>query len=105
GVLQWPGLPPDSLQKLAREMLGVNMIVGLRTDDILRYADLSDQPWRPGWNIRPLDKTDDDDIDEQTLKEMRQAEQFLLNSGYEKELSDPLVRDGLGRCSFSKFLL
>lgn len=105
GVLQWPGLPPTTLQKLAREMLGVNMIVGLREDDVLRYADLSDQAWRPGWNIRPLEKTDDEEIDEQTLKEIRQAEQFLLNSGYEKELSDPLVRDELGRCSFSKFLL
>lgn len=105
GVLQWPGLPPESLQKLAREMLGPQMIIGLRSDDILRYADLSDQAWRPGWNIRPTDKTDDEEIDETTLKEMRQAEQFLLNSGYEKELSDPLKRDGLGRCSFSKFLL
>jgi hypothetical protein len=105
GVLQWPGLPPESLQKLAREMLGVQMIVNLREADVLRYADLSDQAWRPGWNIRPLEKTDDEDIDEKTKREMREAEDFILNSGYEKELADPLVRDGLGRCSFSKFLL
>lgn len=105
GVLQWPGLPPETLQKLAREMLGPQMIIGLREDDVLRYSDLSDQAWRPGWNIRPLDKSEDDEIDEATLKQIREAEQFLLNSGNDKEFVDPLVRDGLGRLSFSKFLL
>jgi hypothetical protein len=103
GVLQWPGLPPDTLQKLAREMLGPQMIIGIREDDVLRYADLSDQPWRPGWMIRPMDAMEE--ADKETRKQIRDAEQFISNSGFGKEFIDPINRDRLQRPSFSKFLL
>ncbi len=103
GVLQWPGLPPETLQKLAREMLGPQMIIGLRSDDILRYATISSQPWRPGWQIKPLDSNEK--ITNELRKEIREAEQFILNSGYGEEFMDPLQRDAELRCSFSKFLL
>ena len=103
GVLQWPGLPPASLQKLAREMIAVNMIINIRETDIMRYADVSDQPWRPGWKIVPVDPTIE--IDDTIRKEIKKAQDFVLNSGYGNEFTDPIYRDDLGRPSFSKFLL
>jgi hypothetical protein len=103
GVLQWPGLPPDSLAKLAREMMAHQMIVKLRCSDITRYVDKSVEPWRPGWHIEPMDPQEKNP-DAHTLKEIRDAEQFLLNGGYGPMFSDPLQRDQLLRCGFPKFL-
>lgn len=103
GVLQWPGLPPETLQKLAKEMLGPQLVIGMRCDDILRYSEISKQPWRPGWQIRSADPNQK--ITNELRREIREAEQFLLNSGYGEEFMNPLHRDQELRPSFSKFLL
>lgn len=100
GILQWPGLPPESLQKLAREMIAINMIVQQRCTDIARFAGVSDYPWRPGWVIKPINKHEK--INAETRKEILAATQFLNNCG---NFSDPLERDNALRPSFSQFLL
>jgi hypothetical protein len=103
GILQWPGLPPETLEKLSKEMVGLQMVLSTRCTDILRFAEISDKPWRPGWNIRPADTKQK--LNSTILAEIREAEQFLSNSGYGAPFNDPLMRDQLLRPSFSKFLL
>lgn len=101
GILQWPGLPPETLEKLAREHVGIQMIVGLRVDEVIQYSQLSSQPWRPGWHIIP-------DVPKETIsradwKKIREAEQFLLNGG-DTYFSDPFKRDAAYRMGFTQFL-
>lgn len=102
GILQWPGLPPQILEKVAKENLGPQLIITNRQDEVLRYCDISNHPWRPGWHIIPEDATEVPDAS--TRSEIRDAEQFLLNAGVGEQYSDPRKRDSLYRYSFSRFL-
>lgn len=101
GILQWPGLPPVTLERMAREHVGPLMIIAQRVDEVLRYSDMSAHPWRPGWQIVSRDA---EELPGSVVKrEMREAELFLLNSGSGK-YEDARWRDSIYRVSFSKFL-
>lgn len=108
GVLQCPGIPPEALRKIVRENLIPQVIIGLRVGDVLRYARLSKYPWKPGWQIKL--KAASESPTASDLKDIRDAEQFLLNCNIEttnarerdeKQLTDfgsflaTLVRDSL----------
>src|SRR5579872_2927637 len=77
GVLQWPGLPPETLQKLGREMIGPLMIINQRCNDVIRYSQVSREPWRPGWKIHPIDDPFGKVTDASIKKEILQAELFI----------------------------
>lgn len=80
-VIQWPGLPPEALRKIVRENLAPQMIINLRVSDVLRYAELSTHPWKPGWQIGLQDsKATPSDSD---LQDIRDAERFILNCNAE----------------------
>ncbi len=102
GVVQWPGLPPLSIRKIAKENLAPLMIIGMRTDDVLRYANLSrrSEPWKPGWSIA----TEDPNMkpDKHIRSEIRDAERFLLNCNIEK--TNYIDRGDAGYSSFRTFL-
>lgn len=102
GVVQWPGLPPLSIRKIAKENLAPLMIIGMRTDDVLRYANLSrrSEPWKPGWSIA----TEDPNMkpDKHIRSEIRDAERFMLNCNIEK--TNYVDRGDSGYSSFRTFL-
>jgi hypothetical protein len=75
GVIQWPGIPAASLYKVVRDNIAPQMIIGMRIDDILSYSEISTQPWRPGWSIQPIGGETTDE----TRRQIREAEMFLLN--------------------------
>ena len=102
GVIQWPGLPPTSLKKIARENLAPIVIIGMRTDDILRYASLSrrSEPWKPGWSITLEDSTMD--TDRSIRNDIKEAESFILNCNVENKSYIP--REESGYTAFRTFL-
>ena len=51
GVAQIPGIPPESLAKIASENISPQLIIGMRVADVLSYANISSHPWKRGWRI------------------------------------------------------
>ena len=98
GVIQWPGIPAASLYKVVRDNIAPQMIIGMRVDDILAYSEISTQPWRPGWSIQPLHGERSDE----TNRQIRDAEQFLLN-GTRHNISS-MDRSRLRLRTFREFL-
>ena len=105
-VMQWPGLPPESLRKIVRENIAPQIVLYIRTTDAVRYSVLSDKPWKPGWRIEskiPLDSLSEKDK-EHELKLIREAEQFILNCNIETTSSEARLRDSQGYTNFTTFL-
>jgi len=80
GTLVWPGIAPQSLAKIVADNLAPQLIIGQRVDDVLGYSHLSSQPWKPGWMIEPAWR--DSRMTRQMSRDIREAEQFLMNGGY-----------------------
>ena len=91
GILQWPGIPPEAIRKVVAENLAPQLIIGQRCDDVLRYAELSSHPWRPGWRIELMEAKAHPSA--QDKKDMREAEEFLLNCNIEAGYTNALKRD------------
>jgi hypothetical protein len=51
GMVQWPGLPAATLKKIAADHYIVHTIIQQRIADVMRYAQPSTHPWKPGWAI------------------------------------------------------
>ncbi|MHB1953857.1 MAG: LAGLIDADG family homing endonuclease [Sulfobacillus sp.] len=99
GVLQWPGVPPESLTKISRENLAPLMIIGTRVADVLNYAELSGHPWKPGWRVELREAKKHPSRSE--LADIREAEKFLLNCNIEYTGRE---RDDHKITSFRQFL-
>lgn len=102
GLIQWPGINPDSLRKIVRENIAPQMIIGMRIDDVLRYSQLSDQNWRPGWKIEPVQQTAEHSEDER--KQILEAIRFIQQSNIETTYSQVRQRDAQRLTGFQKFL-
>ena len=100
GVMQWPDIPPEALQKVVKENIAPLMIIGMRVDDVQRYSQLSNQPWKPGWRIVP--KQHGQVIDDRTRKDIEDAQQFVLNCT--TETTDARIRDANGMTGIQRFL-
>ena len=103
-VMQWPGLPPESIRKIVRENIAPQIVLYIRTNDVVRYSVLSDKVWKPGWRVEskvPMDEMPEEDRELQ-LRNIRQAEQFLLNCNI--ETTDARKRDSQGYSDFTTFL-
>ena len=98
-ILQWVGIPPESLAKIASENIAPQMIIGMRIADILSYANLSNHPWKKGWRIthREADKNPTKEI----RKDVILAENFILNCNTQLTGTE---RDARGYTSFRQFL-
>ena len=99
GVIQWPGINPNSLRKIARENIAPQLIIGMRIDDVIRYSQWSDQIWRPGWRIESL-------IPGEKLKpkEVQEAVRFLHNCNIETNYTQARDRDTKRLTNFQRFL-
>ena len=98
-IIQWVGIPPESLAKIASENIAPQMIIGMRIADILSYANLSNHPWKKGWRIthREADKNPTKEI----RKDVILAENFILNCNTQLVGTE---RDARGYTSFRQFL-
>lgn len=100
GVIQWPGIPPEALRKIARENLAPLTIIGLRQDDVLNYSDYSAHPWKPGWQIKLREGFEAPDS--QIKGEIKEARKFIENCNI--EFDDARERDSRGYKDFPTFL-
>lgn len=100
GVLQWPGIPPEALRKIARENLAPLTIINMRTDDVLRYSVQSSHPWKPGWRIRMRHGLDEPSA--ATKDDIKEASKFIENCNLEYD--NARLRDARGLRDFSTFL-
>lgn len=105
-IQQWPGIPPESLRKMARENIGPQLIIYTRVGDAVRYSKLSDKPWTPGWRIEPLVPLEQmsEEMRKEELKNIREAERFILNCNIETSFSKSRDRDDQGYTDFTRFL-
>lgn len=105
GVLPWPGIAPEALAKIARENVAPQLIIGMRCDDVLRYSNLSSEPWRPGWRIEKKENSDSDEqASDSEKKDILDAQRFLLNSNIETKYTQARERDGKRLTGFQTFL-
>lgn len=99
GVIQWQGIPPESLRKIAQENISPQMIIGLRIADVLSFSSLSKHPWKRGWRLELKDKTIEPQKEHGEI--IKKAEQFLLNCNTDYIGS---TRDEKQFSSFRQFL-
>ncbi len=102
GLIQWPGFQPESLRKVAKEQMAPKTIIGMRVDDVQRYAGLSNQNWKPGWRVELKDGRGTPSAAD--LRDMRAAEEFLLNCSADVRPTQVRERDAQGYVGFSTFL-
>lgn len=100
GILPWPGLNPNTLNKIATENVAPQLVIGMRIDDVLRYSQYSHHPWRPGWKLEMLahDKTPSNE----DRKDIIAARKYIENANTEDV--SVLQRDTLRLDGFQHFL-
>jgi hypothetical protein len=102
GIVQPPGLAPESIAKIFRENVGPQMILQMRLLDVERYSVPSQRPETPGWRVvmrNGLKHPTKDD-----LMDMRRCERYLQNCNFETGYADSRERDASGVDSFGQFL-
>jgi hypothetical protein len=102
GLMQWPGMQPESLRKVARENTLPQMVIRSRVADLRRYSSLSTHAQVPGWTISLRDPSSTPSRDD--LKDIREAERFIANCSREQAYNDPRERDSHHIQSFENFL-
>lgn len=101
-VVEWPGLDPRSLKKICDENFAPQIITQMRLGDVLRYSQLSNHPWKPGWKVELMQgNTSPSDAQ---MRDKRDAVAFLTNCNSELGFTDTTGRDDLGLTSFQTFL-
>jgi len=100
GILQWSGIQPEMLLKIATDHLVVKAVVQQRIADVLRYANYATHPWKPGWKIEMREGADSPtDQDKQEIKDMAQ---FIMNCA--DGIRDARERDARHYRPFRNFL-
>ena len=104
GLMQWPGLAPESLRKIVRENLAPQLVIRSRVGDIRRYAEHSRHPWKPGWRIELREASKSPSTHDR--RDMRECESFINMCCMPNEVDNSVrERDGIpGFCNFSDFL-
>ena len=102
GLMQWPGIQPESLRKIAQDNIAPQMIIRSRVSDLRRYSGLSTHPWKPGWEITLRDP--DETPSAKQREDVKAAQQFLLNCSREGVYIDPQDRDAHQIAPFATFL-
>lgn len=102
GVLQWPGIAPEALGKIVKENLAPQLIIGMRVDDVMRYSQVSEQPWRPGWTIEL--RGSHRHATRYERQEISDAKEFLCSANIQYGGDEARERDSLRIDSFTTFL-
>lgn len=101
-ILPWPAVHPEAIRKIVMENLAPNLIIGMRSDDVMMYSQPSQHLWKPGWRMEMVqgNKTPS----RQDQKDMREAEEFLLNSSKNFKNDDSIKRMDANLPDFAHFL-
>jgi len=102
GLMQWPGLNPESLRKIARENIVPQVVIRSRVADLARYSQLSTNSWQPGWNIAMRQAAASPSEKDKT--NIRDAEKFIANCSMDYVFKDPRDRDASRIAPFEMFL-
>ena len=102
GLMQWPGIQPESLRKIAQENIAPQMIIRSRVSDLRRYSGLSTHPWKPGWEITLREAESTPSAKQKA--DIKSAQQFLLNCSRDGVYVDPQDRDAHMISPFGVFL-
>ena len=102
GLMQWPGVNPESLRKITRENVAPQMIMAMRRADFARYAPVSTRPWEPGWKIQMRDNRATPSA--QDRRDMKSAESFIYNGSRDYDYQDARERDAKLLSPFGTFL-
>lgn len=102
GLISWPGIPPESIQRLARTTVAPELIISNRITDVLRYAQQASHPWRPGWKVQMRQASAKPSRSD--LQDIRAAESFLANCNIELDATQARARDAAGYKSFRNLL-
>jgi hypothetical protein len=102
GLLQWPGINPDSLRKIARDNLLPMLITNARVSDLARYSQPSTVPWRPGWQISIMESGRAPSTQER--KDILEAQRFIYNCNVETKYDQARDRDKSMVAPFEQFL-
>jgi hypothetical protein len=102
GLMNWPGLNPESLRKIVRENIAPQLIIRSRVSDIARYSGLSTHPWKPGWRITLMEASKSPSS--QDKKDIRDAERFIWNCSREAQYTDARERDTQLIAPFEMFM-
>lgn len=77
GLMQWPGINPESLRKVARENISPAVIIRQRSADMARYSGLSSHFYQPGWRITMREASETPTA--QDREDIKRAERFVYN--------------------------
>lgn len=102
GLISWPGIPPESIQRLARTTIAPELIIATRINDVLRYAQRASHPWRPGWRIEM--RAASAKPSRSDLQDIRAAETFISNCNIELDATQARRRNAAGYMDFRRFL-
>lgn len=102
GLIPWPGLPPETLAKMAGTLIAPKIVTATRTEDIKTYSQLAQHSWKRGWAIEMLNANKEPS--EAILRDIRNAEQFIQNCTIEFDYSQAIKRDSLRYNDFATFL-
>jgi hypothetical protein len=101
GLMQWPGINPESLRKIVRENVSPTVIIQQRSADLARYSGQSAHFYQPGWRITMRESSETPTA--QDREDMKRAERFIYNCSMEGSL-DPRERDASLIAPFEVFL-
>lgn len=102
GLLNWPGMDPRSLRKLASDNLAPGMVINQRRLDVARYGVHSAHPWMPGWRIEMMESSEQPTV--ATKKRIREATSFVYNCSRDFAYDEARLRDASLVSSFQHFL-
>lgn len=101
GIIEWPGIPPQMLKKMAQENFIIHAVMQQRMGDIERFASESTHIWKPGWCVEMSDSLASPSKSDK--KDIQDATWFIRNCNIETR-EDVRLRDERGYLSFRDFL-
>jgi hypothetical protein len=102
GLMQWPGINPESLSKICRENIGPRLIIEQRVADMEQYAGVSAKPWEPGWHIELREASETPA--RKDLQDIKDATSFIFNGSRDYGYQDARERDSRLLTPFHMFL-
>jgi hypothetical protein len=102
GLMQWPGMQPEALARIASDNLLPQMAIRSRVNDMRNYSCLSTEPWSPGWRVTLRESSETPS--RQDRDDIRAAERFIWNCSRDSAYSDPVDRDAHRISQFEAWL-
>ena len=100
GLMQWPGINPETLKKITMENVAARMVIQAREGDLARYSEHSTHAWKPGWRITLRESLEVPGTKDKA--DIREAESYIQNCS--RDVTDARQRDAQQIMPFEYFL-